>query len=197
MSLRRSLRLAGQPAPLPTELPSYRCVPAVAVVGPEVLIEERIAHYRKYKHYETEFGWPETRAMQEEYTRLLGVTQRDIAHYKARNVAADNRAFAQLDVILQQIQSSDSLVEKCKHIANVLVHMRNHPELLAAYPSFRKNAKQQLEVFNADLERALVGEHDIETEHAIIRLQSMIPSYVSYLTTLLPRHPLYVHSFGF
>jgi hypothetical protein len=192
MNLRRSLRLAGQPAPQPAELLSCRRVPAAVVVGPEVLLEERIAHYRKYKHYETDFGWPETRAMQEEYARLLGVTQRDLAHYKARNVAADGRHFAQLNAILQQIQSAATLVEKCKHISQVLVHMHNHPELLAGYPSFRKQAKQQLEVFNADLERAMAAEQDDETEHAIIRLQSMIPSYVSYLTTLLPRHPLYV-----
>jgi len=191
MTLRRSLRLAGQPVPQPAELPPCRRVSAAAV-GPEVLLEERIAHYRNYKHYETEFGWPETRAMQEEYARLLGVTQRDLVRHKARNNAADSRHFAQLGVILQQIQSATTLVEKCKHISQVLVHMHNHPELLAGYPSFRKQAKQQLDVFNNELEHAVAGEYDDETERAILRLQSMIPSYVSYLTTLLPRHPLYV-----
>jgi len=180
--------LAGQPAPQPAELPSCRRTP----IGPEVLLEERLQHYRKYKHYEADYGWPETRAMQDEYARLLGVTHRDLARHKTRNVAADNHQFAKLGLILQSLQSSRSLLEKCNHITHVLNHMRNHPELFASYPSFRKQAKQQLEVLNADLERAVHDHHDAETERALLHLQSTIPSYVSYMTTLLPRHPGYV-----
>ncbi len=192
MTLRRSLRIAGQPAPAPAELPSRRPAAVTAAIGPEVLLEERIEHYRKYKHYEADFGWPETRAMQDEYTRLLALAQRDHTRFKSRNVAADNRHFAEINVILQRVQSSRSVLEKCRHISQVFRFMRNHSELLAAYPSFRKQTLQQLEGLAGDLDR--VYTHDDETEAEIMSVQSMIPAFQTFITTLLPRHPLFVHA---
>ena len=189
MSLRRSLRIAGKSAP-PAELPTS-CRIAVAI-GPEVLQTEKLQHYRNHSRYEMQFEWPETRAMQDEYVRLANVTERNIANTRARNVNADNRAFAQLSSLLGHLKPTTSLKEKCNGITHILTFVRMHPELLAAYPSFRKQTLQQLDMLTADLERAETGDHDEDTAAAIMNLQSLVPASISHIQSLLPRHPLYV-----
>jgi hypothetical protein len=188
MTLRRSLRIAGKAAP-PAELPTSR---RSTVIGPEVLQAEKLQHYRNYDRYETVYNWPETRAMHDEYTRLAIVTERNIANTAARNVVADNRAFAQLSDLLGRLKPTTPLHEKCNVITQILAFMRMHPELLGAYPVFRKQALQQLNVLTVDLERASHDDHDEETAAAIMNLQSLVPASISHIQTLLPRHPLYV-----
>lgn len=191
MSLRRSLRIAGKPAP-PAELPIVHRSSVTAVIGPEVLQAEKLQHYRNYSRYETLYNWPETRAMHDEYVRLAGITERNIANTRARNVTADNRAFAHLSGLLGHLKPTTTLQEKCDLITQILTFMRMHPELLAAYPSFRKQALKQLDILTADLERAEAGDHDEDTAAAIMNLQSLVPASISHIQSLLPRHPLYV-----
>ena len=191
MSLRRSLRIAGKPAP-PAELPTPHRSSVTAVIGPEVLQAEKLQHYRNYSRYEILYEWPETRAMYDEYVRLAGITGRNVANTRARNVVADNRAFAHLSVLLGHLKPTTTLQEKCNVITQILTFLRMHPELLAAYPSFRKQALQQLDILVADLERAEAGDHDEDTASAIMNLQSLVPASISHIQSLLPRHPLFV-----
>jgi hypothetical protein len=157
-----------------------------------VLQAEKLQHYQNYRRYETIYEWPETRAMQDEYVRLANVTERNIAHTRERNVVADNRAFAQLSGLLGGLKPTTALQEKCNVITRILTFMRLHPELLAAYPAFRKQVLQQLDALTADLERVSLDGHDDETAHAIMNLQSLVPASISHIQSLLPRHPLYV-----
>jgi len=190
MTLRRSLRLAGQPAPVPAELPSVHR--SAVVVGPEVLQLEKLRHYNNYSRYETVYNWPETRAMHDEYVRLAGISEQNMARTRSRNVSADNRAFAQLSGLLELLKPTLVLNEKCAVIERILTFLRLHPELMAAYPAFRKQALQQLDVLVVDLERASHEHHDDETAHAIMNLQSQMPTYTTYIQSMLSRHPLYV-----
>jgi hypothetical protein len=191
MSLRRSLRIAGKSAPS-AELPTPYRSSVTAVIGPEVLQTEKLQHYRNYNRYETLYEWPETRAMQDEYARLANVTERNVAHTGKRNVVADNRAFAQLSGLLGHLKPTTTLQEKCNVITQFLTFVRMHPELLAAYPAFRKQTLQQLDILVADLERVETSDHDEDTAAAIMNLQSLVPASISHIQSLLPRHPLYV-----